>query len=114
MELDDACEAPRPEEPTLDLFNPLSLPMKRFWNDGTEPDSVEMPSPSPELVACPEAMLKDLPQDEPMPTLEARPVAGMSAPRRVHHEHQEGQTRFQRFWSSMCKMNFSLVHCWNL
>ncbi len=99
MELDNAREAMRPEELMLDLFNPLSLPMKQFWNDpdDTMPEPIEMPSPSPEPVASPEAMLEDLPQDELMPSPEVRPVAGMSAPRPVQYEHEEGLSRFQRF-----------------
>ncbi|MCP4605329.1 MAG: hypothetical protein GY847_33220, partial [Proteobacteria bacterium] len=108
MELDDVREAERVGEPTLDLFNPLSLPMKRFWDDTPAglTESIEMASPSPELTTNPEAEPKDLSRDEPMPLPEAGSAAGMTAPRRVHRERQEGQSRFQRFWSSMRETNF--------
>ncbi|MCP4546666.1 MAG: hypothetical protein GY835_09415 [bacterium] len=108
MELDDVREAARIGEPTLDLLNPLSLPMKRFWEDTPAglTESVEMPSPSPELTTNPEAGPEDLIRDEPMPSPEAGSAAGTSAPRRIPREHQEGQNRFQRFWSSMRETNF--------
>ncbi len=101
METDEARVADRLDELTADLFNPLSLLMKRFWwdEDHIVPDPIEMHT---EPTTNPEAALYDQPEDEPMPRPEAELVAEASAPIWEHREaHTEGLSRFERWHRSL-------------
>ncbi len=101
MEMDEARVADQSDEPTPDLFNLLSLPMKRFWwdEDCIVPDPIEMHT---EPTASPEAALYDQPNDEPMPEPEAESVAEASAPIwECREAHTEGLSRFERFCRSL-------------
>ncbi len=108
MEVDEAQAMDQPNEPMLNLFNLLSLPMQRFWRseDRTMPDPTEMHA---KPTADPVAMLYDQPSDEPMPELEVESVAEMSVLRlercALRQEcckaHTEALSRFECFCRSL-------------
>ncbi len=82
MEIDEAREADRLNEPTLNLFNPLSLPMKWFWQNEVDPMELGTePTADPsklevEPTVGAGAELYDQPNDELVLTMES--VAGPS------------------------------------
>ncbi len=109
MEMDEARVADRLDKPTQDLFNPLSLPMKRFWQDEDRivPDPIEMHT---EPTASPEAALYDQPDDEPMPEPEVESVAEASAPIwECCKAHTKSLSRFECFCKSLRNLAQSAV-----